>query len=716
MGLTKLGGNTLTLTGANTYTGSTTISQGTLQLGSGGAGSINGTSGVSDGGTLAFDASSGTFSRNISGSGGVTQMANTLTLTGSNTYTGATTISGGTLLADGTTALGNSSAVSITSSGAVLDLDGNNQTIGSLSGVSGSVLTNNAAGSGTATLTLAPVSGTTTFAGVIQNGSTAAVALTLNGGGTEILTGANTYSGATTITAGTLQIGAGGSISNSMSITDNGSLVFDCSGTTTCMATISGDGNLTQEGYGTTLILTGNDSLTLGTTIASNCTLQIGNGAGGSISGNIFDNGSLVFDSNMWTTCSASINGGGSLTQDGSGTLTLTGSNTYSGSTTINPYSTLQVGNGTTGGLGCTSSITNYGNLVLDTNAYYLGAISGGGGLTVSGGTVYLNAANAYSGVTIWGGATLELCGTAASPMSYNVSDSGTLAFGCSGTTTYSGVISGGGSLTQNGGTLILTGANTYIGGTTIMFGTLQIGDGQSGSIGTYGSVTDYGTLAFYCPGTTTFSGMISGGGSLTQEGSGTLILTSGTNMYTGLTTVSAGTLVAASSSVVPNLYGVSVANGATLVAEAGGWSAASINSLVNNALWSSGAVLGIDTTAGSLAYQYSIAGPLGLEKLGPNTLTLTGTNTYTGGTTIDAGTLEIGSGGSTGSIIDSSDTTITDNGNLTFELSTPMTCAAMITGSGSVTQSGQRHAHPHQCRQQLHQRHDSQRRGAGRQ
>ena len=97
--------------------------------------------------------------------------------------------------------------------------------------------------------------------------------------------------------------------------------------------------------------------------------------AGGSISNSssIYDNGSLVFDSSMWTTCSASINGGGSLTQEGTGTLILTGPNTYSGGITINSGSTLQVGNGTTGGLGCTSSITNYGSLVLDTNAYYLG-------------------------------------------------------------------------------------------------------------------------------------------------------------------------------------------------------------------------------------------------------------------------------------------------------------------------------------------------------
>ncbi len=182
---------------------------------------------------------------------------------------------------------------------------------------------------------------------------------------------------------------------------------------------------------------------------------------------------------------------------------------------------------------------------------------------------------------------------------------------------------------------------------------------------------------------------MISGGGSLTKEGSGTLILATGGNMLhgpdDGQRRHPGGRLRLAISTGAS----VSVANGATLVAEAGGWSAASINSLANYALWSSGAVLGIDTTAGSLAYQCSIAGPLGLEKLGPNTLTLTGTNTYTGGTTIAAGTLEIGTGGSTGSIIDCSGTTITDNGNLTFELSTPTTCAAMITGSGSVTQNG---------------------------
>ena len=391
----------------------------------------------------------------------------------------------------------------------------------------------------------------------------------------------------------------------------------------------------------------------------------------------------------MWTTCSASINGGGSLTQEGTGTLILTGPNTYSGGITINSGSTLQVGNGTTGGLGCTSSITNYGSLVLDTNAYYLGAISGGGSLTVSGGTVYLNAANAYSGVTIWGGGTLELCGTAAS-INYNVSDYGTLAFGCSGTTTYSGVISGGGSLTQNGGTLILTGANTYIGGTTVSEGTLQLGSQDAAEDSTV-IVNSPGALGF-ASGIVTFnigglsgngnidledsasnpvtiqvggdnadtiySGVFSGDGSLTKTGSGILILSppSGGNTYTGGTTVSEGTLEAKCTAALPGTGQVSVAPCATLavaVGAAGDWNSGAnddIATLLRSATFDPNSNLGIDTTDGNFTYTGTIADPgatpLGLVVLGTNTLTLDPTlapNSYTGDTLIASGTLTLG-------------------------------------------------------------------------
>ena len=99
-GLTLAGAAALVLTGSNTYSGQTTISSGTLQLGGGGAtGSIN-SANITDNGVLEFDRSDSslTFSQAVSGSGGLVKAGTgTLILTGANTYTGATRIIAGTL-------------------------------------------------------------------------------------------------------------------------------------------------------------------------------------------------------------------------------------------------------------------------------------------------------------------------------------------------------------------------------------------------------------------------------------------------------------------------------------------------------------------------------------------------------------------------------------------------------------------------------------------
>ena len=189
------------------------------------------------------------------------------------------------------------------SSGAVLDLDNISAMIGSLTG-SGTVT--NTAASNTATLTLKPAAGSiSTFSGIIQNGSTANVALTLNGNGTEVLTGSNTYTGTTTITAGTLQLGDGTSKNGSVAgkITDNAQLTFANPNAQTYSGMITGSGSLTKTGTGV-LTLTGSNIYTGGTTVEVGI-LVAANGSNGSATGS----GSVTLSGGTL----ASGSGGGSI-------------------------------------------------------------------------------------------------------------------------------------------------------------------------------------------------------------------------------------------------------------------------------------------------------------------------------------------------------------------------------------------------------------------
>ena len=202
--LVQMGTGTSILTAANTYSGRTTISAGTLQLGNGGiTGSIVGN--VVDNGALQFNRTDAglNLAGNITGTGSVIQAGTgTVTLSGTNTYSGVTTVSAGTLLAGSTTALSVNSAFTV--SGATLDLGGFSNTIGSLAGTG--TVTDSVAG--TAVLSAGSNNATTTFSGTLQNG-TGALALTKSGTGILTLSGTNTYSGATTVSAGTLQAGSG---------------------------------------------------------------------------------------------------------------------------------------------------------------------------------------------------------------------------------------------------------------------------------------------------------------------------------------------------------------------------------------------------------------------------------------------------------------------------------------------------------------------------
>jgi autotransporter-associated beta strand protein len=106
----------------------------------------------------------------------------------------------------------------------------------------------------------------------------------------------------------------------------------------------------------------------------------------------------------------------------------------------------------------------------------------------------------------------------------------------------FAGVISGTGALVKVGsGELILSGSNTFTGGVTVTAGTLRVGNATIiGSV--EADILNSGVLVFDRSNNFTYGGVISGTGALVQQGSATLTL-SGTNLYTGLTSVNSGTL-----------------------------------------------------------------------------------------------------------------------------------------------------------------------------
>ena len=206
-----------------------------------------------------------------------------------------------------------------------------------------------------------------------------------------------------------------------------------------------------------------------------------------SITGQITDNGTLVFDSPNNLTIAASIQGSGALTQAGDGTLLLTGASTYTGATTV-ASGTLQAGGANVLAPASAFSVNSGATLDLGNANQTIGSLAGAGAVTLGAGTLTTG--------------------------------------GLGSSTSFGGVIAGSGALMKTGaGTMTLTGASTYTGGTTIGAGILQLGDGgNTGSI--VGDVTDNGSLIFNRSDVSTFAGAIAGSGSVTQQGSGTTVLT----------------------------------------------------------------------------------------------------------------------------------------------------------------------------------------------
>ena len=179
-------------------------------------------------------------------------------------------------------------------------------------------------------------------------------------------------------------------------------------------------------------------------------------------------------------------------------------------------------------------------------------SITSGGEVALLGaGTVVFTGSNTYSGGTAIGGGTLQIGGGGVSGSlgQSAVIDDGTLDFNRSDLYVVPVAITGSGEIVQLGhGTLVLDASNSYAGATTISAGTLQIGNG--GTLGS-GPVVDNSVLLLSRSDTITLANAISGSGSVSENGSGTVILTA-SNTYTGGTTLSSGTLEVRSPAALP--------------------------------------------------------------------------------------------------------------------------------------------------------------------
>ena len=626
------GGAALTLTGANTYTGGTTINAaGTLALALGG--SIANSSGVTDNGTFdiqfngattaitslsgsgsvtlgantltlsnAVPGANGTFGGAIGGTGGLTLTAGTETLGGANTYTGATTINGGTLALLGTGSIATSSAVNLATGGAF--------DISQTAGATITTLGNTAAGqTGTVFLggqTLQISNGSSTFGGVIADGGIGGgtggnLAIV---GGTETLSGVNTYTGATFINGGaTLALSGTGLIATSSGVTDNGT--FDISATTAgaTITTLSGAGAVALGGQ--TLILS-NASSAFGGVIADG---GIAGGAGGNLA---IAGGTETLSGVNTYTGATFINGGA--------TLALSGTGSIAASSGVADNGTFDISATTAGAtikslFGAGTGVVTLGAQTLtlsNAGGAFGGVIGGAGGLTLTAGTETLGGANTYTGATTINGGTLALLGTGSIATSSAVN----LATG------------GAFDISQTAGATITTLGNTAAGQTgTVFLGgqTLQISNGSS----TFGGVIADGGI-----------GGGTGGNLAIVGGTETL---SGVNTYTGATFINGGATlalqgigsIAMSSGVVDNgTFDISASNapGATITTLSGTGGV----TLGANTLTLSDAAPGANGTFGG-----AISGAGGLTLLA-GTETLAGANTYTGTTNVNGGTLDV--------------------------------------------------------------------------
>jgi autotransporter-associated beta strand protein len=601
-------GGTVILTNNNTYTGSTYINNGTLQVGNGTPlGSISTLSAVRDNGVLSFNRPDATSIGAVSGSGNLTQLGTgVLTLTANNTLSGVVTVSAGTLQLGAGGAVGSvSNAVSLVDN-ATLAIN-NSGSVGYPQAISG--------------------------VGDVVNVGTGSFVIATN----------EAYTGNTIVSNGTMILAASGSVSNTANIIVKSGAVFDASATGLTLRGVLPYESLVGSGtVKGTVTAPANSSIMPGTnnaigtlTFANNLVL-----AGGYYDIDMATNGVGIVNDKIVVNQQLSENGGLVIVQFAS-YLTNGIDNITNG-----VYNLFTVGSlsGSVANLAVYAPGLPLGQLAKLTNAtpttvdllVYSGVSpvltwQGDGGnnyWNATGSSIWKDVNNAtavYANADIVdfldGGSDnnpvyMNLASVFPSAVNVNATQNYTIGSGSSDAA--ANIIGGGASLSKSGtGTLTLQSVNNYLGGTVINAGTIQLnGTGAStadGMVG-IGPVTDNGALIANNASSEALNGNISGSGSLVQEGIGTLVLAGNNSAFSGPITISSNALQVGNG-FTGTLGTGPVTNNGTLIFD------------VNNSVTVNAPITGTGSYSNVLG-----------------TVTLSGSDTYAGSTAVNGGKVVVGS------------------------------------------------------------------------
>jgi fibronectin-binding autotransporter adhesin len=612
--------------------------------------------------------------------------AGTVTISGAVTAKNLTfgttsyTITGGTLtLASGSTIDTGSSPNSATISSTIADSGGGFTKAGT------GTLILSANNTYTGTTTLSNTSGTLQLGNGGTSGSvagnislTVGATLTINRSDTLTLAGNITGGGTVSIVSGTLQLAGSGHLNGNggfginVNLANTAGVTLDVTGTQT-LAGLNGGGTTGGE-----VVLHSGSALQTSfstPTVTSNLA---------TFGGNITGTGNYLLGGNNATNGGASVN-----------SQTLTGTNTFVGTAAVSgPGNSLSIGaGGTTGSLVADIALGSGGTATFNRSdaSTYGGVVSGSAGSFVKSGagTLTVTGASTFTGTTTISAGTLQIgAGSTTGGWAGSIVDNATLAFNRSDALTHTGGISGTGSVIQSSdasltlsgalsgslnvkqtgtGTLTLSGSNSFTGGATLSAGTLALGSstalGASGTVNFGGGTLQYGSgvstdysSRFSTAASQSYkvdtngqsvtfaSALTSSGGTLTKSGTGTLTL-SGANTYSGGTSVTAGTLALGTATTLQNGT-VNLSSSGTLgfgtlgAATLGGLSGSSGFALTNTN--AAAVTLSIGNNNADTSYSGAFSGSGGITKVGTGTLTLSGTNSQTGTTTLSAGTLAV--------------------------------------------------------------------------